>query len=133
MSATPPTIYPALTYRNASAALDFLTRAFGFQKMMEVPGEAGNVQHAEMSFGFGVIMLGTAKEDQGGQSPAALPAATQSLYIYVEDIDAHYERAKGAGAEIVRELRDTEYGSREYSALDLEGHPWSFGTYHPVP
>lgn len=117
-----PNIFPALRYRGTRAAVQWLAGAFGFERRLVVPGSDGAVVHAEMGFGPGVIMLG----------PAGDAGATKGeIYVYVEDPDAHYERAKAAGAEIVAELAQTGYGSREYSARDPEGHTWSFGTYLP--
>jgi uncharacterized glyoxalase superfamily protein PhnB len=127
-----PTIYPALLYRDPRAALVWLEKAFGFKKITEVAAPDGGIIHAEMSFGNGVIMLGTAQNERGWKSPLDLSGVNQTIYVYVADPDAHYERAKAARAEITYELKDTDYGSREYSALDLEGHFWSFGTYHPM-
>lgn len=128
---TAPTVYPALSYRNAPAAIEWLKDAFGMKEMMVVPGENGTVMHAEMSIGEGVIMLGSAKAEMGWKSPLDLPAVNQSVYVVVDDPDGHYARAKSAGAEITRELETTDYGSRGYSAKDIEGHHWSFGTYQP--
>ena len=86
--------------------------------------------HAELSFGTGLLMVGTGS----GPDPARdWRSAPQSVYVAVEDPDAHCERARAAGAEITRALEDMEYGSREYSARDLEGHGWHFGTYRPAP
>jgi uncharacterized glyoxalase superfamily protein PhnB len=129
----PPKIYPCLAYRDPAAAVEFLARVFGFQKLLAVPGENGGIAHAEMSFGPEVIMLGSAKPENGWLSPRDLPALHQTVCMYVTDVAAHYEQARAAGAEITRELRDTDYGSREYSAKDLEGHEWHFGTYRPTP
>jgi uncharacterized glyoxalase superfamily protein PhnB len=126
-----PVFYPALAYRNAPAAIRWLEKAFGFKTLMEVPGENNTIVHAEMSFGAGVIMLGSEKPHLGWSSPLGLPAVHQSIYVVVDDPDAHYARAKAAGADIVREPQNTDYGSREYGAKDLEGHHWSFGTYAP--
>jgi uncharacterized glyoxalase superfamily protein PhnB len=125
-----PTIFPALRYNDAPAAIDWLGRAFGFARHMVVPGPEGTVAHAQLTFGSGMIMLGSARPPD-----AANPWTTerQGLYVHVEDVDAHYARAKAAGAEIVMALRSTEYGSREYSARDLDGHLWSFGSYLPDP
>ena len=128
-----PTIYPFLRYDDAPAALEWLERAFGFRKTMEVPGANGTVAHAEMSFGTGMIMLGSTRVATSVREPADALAARRGIYVAVDDADAHYERARAAGAEITRELEDTEYGSREYSARDLEGYHWSFGTYRPAP
>ena len=125
-----PTFYPILTYRDAQAAIDWLQEAFGFEQLFATPGPDGAIAHAELSYGTGVIMLGT------GQGPAANSdwrSAPQSVYVAIEDADAHCANARTAGAEIVREPEDMEYGSREYSARDLEGHYWHFGTYRPAP
>ncbi len=121
-----------MRYQNAPAAIEWLANAFGFEKQMVVPGPNGAIAHAQMRFGNGVIMLGTVKDDGlGMKSPRDLRGVNQGVYFYLEGVDAHYERAKAAGAQIVRELKDTDYGSREYTARDLEGHLWSFGTYRP--
>jgi uncharacterized glyoxalase superfamily protein PhnB len=124
---TRPNIFPALRYRNGSAAIDWLGKAFGFEKHFVVPGEAGGIAHAQLRLGAGMIMLGSGKHEPG--SP--WDTVPQGVYVHVADVDAHYARAKAAEVEIVRELADTEYGSREYSARDPEGHLWSFGTYDP--
>ena len=123
-----PNIFPALRYRNGAAAVDWLGRAFGFEKHMVVPGVEGNVAHAEMKLGSGMIMVGSGKHD-GPDDPWG--TVQQGVYVQVDDVDAHYARARAAGAEIVRPLQDTDYGSREYSVRDPEGHLWSFGTYLP--
>ena len=129
-----PNIFPFLRYQDAPAALEWLVSAFGFEKQMVVPGPDGTIAHAQMRLGPGVIMLGSAKDDAlGMKRPRDLAGVNQGVYVYVETVDAHYERAKAAGSEIVLELKDTDYGSREYSARDLEGHLWSFGTYYPEP
>jgi uncharacterized glyoxalase superfamily protein PhnB len=122
-------IFPALRYENGPAAVDFLGKAFGFEKQMVVPGPNGTIAHAQLKIGPGVIMLGSAG-DETGTNPWA--TTKQGVYVYVADVDAHYRRAKAAGAEIVRDIADTEYGSREYSVRDPEGHLWSFGTYRPA-
>ena len=127
-----PTIFPALRYRDPAAALDFLTNAFGFEEVSVHRSEDGAIQHAELRLGAGMIMLGPQRGDDwmGGKPPDAL-ASTLSVYAVVADPDAHHARARGAGAEVVRELTDEDYGSREYSARDPEGNLWSFGTYDP--
>lgn len=127
-----PNIFPALRYRDANAAIEWLERVFGFAEKAVHRGEDGKVQHAELQLGAGLIMLGQYSDEgwMGGNTPDAL-ASTMSIYIVVADPDAHYERARAAGAEIVREPTDQDYGSREYSARDPEGNLWSFGTYDP--
>jgi uncharacterized glyoxalase superfamily protein PhnB len=127
------TIYPALSYEDPKGAITFLNRAFGFEELMVVPGEeAGSIRHAEMSLGGAVIMLGSSRPEMGWVTPKDLPAVAQTLYVAIDDLDAHYAQAKAAGAEITRDLNDTDYGSREYGAKDPEGHQWSFGTYRPA-
>ncbi len=131
-----PTIYPDLVYRDPRAALVWLERAFGFQKVMEVPTSDGGILHAEMRFGTGMIILDAAQEQDNLHSPQDLPEANQPLtaftFVYVADPDAHYARAKAAGAHIISELTNTAYGARGYAARDLEGHLWGFSTYRPM-
>lgn len=115
-----PNIFPFMRFADPDAAFEWLSRAFGFAERVVYRSEEGAVQHAEISLGPGIVMFGPGDPAEGG------------VYVTVEDADAHYERAKAAGAEILRELEDTDYGSREYTARDLEGHVWSFGTYRPV-
>jgi uncharacterized glyoxalase superfamily protein PhnB len=115
-----PRIYPFLRFADADAALEWLSRAFGFGQRAVDRNDEGAIHHAEISLGPGIVMFG-----QGD-------AASQGVYVAVDDADAHYRRARAAGAEIVREIEDTPYGSREYTACDLEGHVWHFGTYRPT-
>jgi uncharacterized glyoxalase superfamily protein PhnB len=132
---TVSTVIPAMRYRDANAAIEWLCKAFGFEKHLVVPGENGTVAHAQLSFGNGMIMLGSAREDEFGQwvKPPRETGGigTQNVYIIVENADAHYVRAKAAGAEIVMEVEDQDYGGRLYACRDPEGHLWSFGTYDP--
>jgi uncharacterized glyoxalase superfamily protein PhnB len=126
-------IFPFMRYDDAPAAIEWLVRAFGFEKQMVVPGPDGTIAHAQLSLGPGLIMLGSSKDDELQMgSPRKLGAVNQGIYVYLDDVKGHYERATAAGAEIVRDLGDTEYGSREYVARDPEGHLWSFGTYNPL-
>jgi uncharacterized glyoxalase superfamily protein PhnB len=128
MSDERPNIFPSFKYSDAHAAIDWLERAFGFSRLAVHPGPAGTVAHAELRLGAGTIMLGSL----GAPDPANPWAAEKrGVYVHVTDVDAHYQRALAAGAEIVRELAETPYGSREYSARDVEGNLWSFGTYAP--
>jgi uncharacterized glyoxalase superfamily protein PhnB len=128
VSTAKPNIFPALKYSDGPAALKWLSRAFGFHEHVSYPAADGTIAHAQMTLGNGMIMLGSS-----GRPDPENPWSTerQGIYVCVDDIDGHYARAKSAGAEIVRALTDTEYGSREYSACDPEGHLWSFGTYKP--
>jgi uncharacterized glyoxalase superfamily protein PhnB len=124
MTDTTPNIFPVLRYRDARAAIEWLVNAFGFERLMVMEGPDGTIGHAELKLGPGVIMIGS--ERDGGQGQAG----QGSLYVAIDDVDAHHERAKAAGAE-VGALRDEDYGSREYTVSDLEGNVWSFGTYRP--
>lgn len=124
----------ALRYRNATAAIDWLCNAFGFARKMVVPGEGGSIAHAELTLGNGMIMLGDAETEYGWLVQAPQPPTrvnTQGTYVVVVDVDGHYARAKAAGAEIVLDLKTQDYGGRDYTCRDLEGHVWTFGTYDP--
>jgi uncharacterized glyoxalase superfamily protein PhnB len=132
VTATRSTIIPALRYQEADAGLQFLTDAFGAQPVEVHRDDAGVIRHAVVGLGGGLVMVGqAAAEGWLGGEPARPLASTVSLYVVVEDPDAHHERAVAAGANVVRPLEDTEYGSREYSVRDVEGNLWSFGTYDP--
>lgn len=125
-------IFVALRYRDASAALGWLKKAFGFEERSVYRDDAGGIGHAELTIGGGILMLSPHRDDGwlGGHAPDPL-AAPMSIYVIVDDPDEHYRRAKTEGATIVAELTDMDYGSREYSARDPEGNLWSFGTYNP--
>jgi uncharacterized glyoxalase superfamily protein PhnB len=123
------TIYPVLRYQDARAAIDFLVRAFGLSQHFIVDGSGDSVAHAQLRYGANLIMVGSGGEDSGG----ALTRGPAWNYLVVDDPDDHYRQAVEAGAEIVMELQDQDYGSREYTARDPEGNLWSFGTYQPDP
>ncbi len=124
-------IYPALTYDDAAGAIDWLCRVFGFEKRLVVPGPNGTIVHSELSFGPGVVMVSSPKPDQNRVGPRSCSGTSFALSVRVDDPDAHFERARRAGARILRELRDEEHGSRGYSVADPEGNSWYFGTYRP--
>ncbi len=128
-----PRIYPSLTYADAPAAIDFLCRAFGFERRLVVPGPGGTVLHSELSLGPEVVvMVSSPKPEQRRLAPADLgPGTAHALSLWVPDPDAHHARAVAAGARILRDLQDEEYGGRGYMAADPEGHPWYFGSYRP--
>ena len=132
---TKATVIPCLRYRDAQAAIEWLCRAFGFEKHLVVPGEGGTIAHAELSFGNGMIMLGSVKEsefDRLMKQPDEIGGAeTQTAYVIVSDADALYARAKAAGAKIVLDIKDEDYGGRGFSCRDLEGRLWNFRTYDP--
>jgi uncharacterized glyoxalase superfamily protein PhnB len=129
------TIIPGLRYRNAQAAIDWLCSAFGFEKHV-VYADGDIVHHAQLVFGNGMIMLGSADNESAWGKRIVQPdeiggRETQCACLIVADADAHYARAKAAGAVIVDELEEKEYGGKGYSCRDPEGHLWWFGTYDP--
>jgi uncharacterized glyoxalase superfamily protein PhnB len=119
------TIIPTFRYDDARGAIAFLRDAFGFQEHA-VYEDGDTIVHAELKLGDAYIMLGAARE-----ANADLVSGPSTTYVVVDDPDAHHARAVAAGAEIVRELTDQDYGSREYAAKDPGGNVWSFGTYLP--
>jgi uncharacterized glyoxalase superfamily protein PhnB len=129
------TIIPGMLYRNAPAAIEWLCKVFGFDKQLVVPGPNGTIAHAQLTFGNGMIMLGSGHDNEYGRlikQPDEIGGAeTQAAYVIVPDADVHYARAKAAGAEIVIDIKDEGYGGRGYTCRDLEGHIWNFGTYNP--
>lgn len=121
-------IYPVLKYADAHAAIDFLERAFGFERLQVHEGESGVVVHAELRFGEVVVMLSSA----GAGDPAYDQGLGRTtIYVVVDEVDSLHERARDAGAEIFLAPTDQDYGSRDFSARDPEGNIWSFGTYRP--
>ena len=122
-------IFPVLKYDDARAAIEFLEAAFGFERHAVYDGEDAGVAHAELRLGDEYVMLGSTSE---GDDRFSQGAGRYSLYVVVDDPDAHLARAKEAGASIERELTDQDYGSRDYTARDPEGNLWSFGTYRPA-
>ncbi|MFG2077864.1 Uncharacterized conserved protein PhnB, glyoxalase superfamily [Nonomuraea maritima] len=113
------TVYALARYHDCQAALDFLTAAFGFGVQETSKDDQGAVNHAELLVGDDMIMIG--RGTPGGPG----------IYVAVDDVDAHHDRAKAAGAVITMELTDQPYGSREYACKDPQGNPWFFGTYRP--
>jgi len=134
---TKATVIPSLRYRNAPAAIEWLCSVFGFEKHAVYPNPDGTIAHAQLSFGNGMIMLGSVsrKDSEWGlliKQPDEIDGAeTQSAYLIVSDADAVYANAKAAGAEILLDIKDEDYGGRGFTCRDLEGHIWNFGTYDP--
>lgn len=129
------TVIPSLRYRNALAMIDWLCKAFGFEKHA-VYADGDIVQHAQLTFGNGMIMLGSVDNASEWGKRIAQPdeiggRETQACYVIVADCAAHYARAKAAGAEIVDALETRDYGGSGYSCRDPEGRLWSFGDYDP--
>ena len=120
-------IYVSLRYRDAPAAIDFLCDAFGFERHV-VHEDEGIVHHAELRLGDSMVMLASERDDAEQPNRAGLGWT----YVGTENADALFERAKAAGAEVLREPFDTDYGSRDFGVRDPEGNVWNFGTYDPV-
>lgn len=128
-------VIPTLRYRDGNEAVEWLCNTFGFEKNLMVPDANGAIAHAQLTYANGMIMLGSAQNNAFSKlvkSPAESGGiGSQSVYIVVSAIDAHYANAVKAGAEIVIALKDEDYGGRVYSGRDLEGHIWNFGSYDP--
>lgn len=132
----PSSVIPTFRYADAPAAIAFLVDAFGFEVAMEVR-DGDLVEHAQLTLGDGMVMLGSLRRgsdrafDELVTTVAAAGRPTSTPYVVVEDVRAHAERARAAGAEIVMEPREEDYGGASYSARDPEGNLWSFGSYDP--
>jgi uncharacterized glyoxalase superfamily protein PhnB len=138
-NAAKPNVYPTLGYRDAPAAIDWLCEAFGFETLMVHPGEGDrDIAHAELSLPPGVVMVGSLAAGAAsaapaqGEGPLDFAQVPFSIYVAIDDVDAHCARARAAGAVVESEPADTFYDSREYICRDLEGNVWTFGTYRPA-
>jgi uncharacterized glyoxalase superfamily protein PhnB len=139
-NATGSPIIPSLRYRDALAAIDWLIRAFGFKKQAVYLGPDNTVQHAQLTFGNSMIMLGSVPKPGDDSNPFSKLMVqpdevgmreTKGVYLIVADADALYAMAKAAKAEIVVDISDKPYGGRGFTCRDLEGHLWSLGSYDP--
>jgi uncharacterized glyoxalase superfamily protein PhnB len=134
--ATPaPQVWPTLRAHDARALIRFLVDAFGFEETV-VYGDGDRVDHAQLSWPpGGGIMLGSVRDDGADAQGEATPTRPGMFgaYVVTDDVDAVYQRAKAAGAEIITEPHDTDYGSHDFAARDPEGNRWSFGTYRGEP
>jgi len=131
----PPQVWPTLRANDARALIKFLVEAFGFEETA-VYGEGDRVDHAQLAWPpGGGIMLGSAGRDPASQDDWALRPGSFGCYVVTDEPDKLFARATAAGAKVLRELNDTDYGSRDFAVLDPEGNRWSFGTYRgePVP
>jgi uncharacterized glyoxalase superfamily protein PhnB len=116
-------LLPHIVYQNVPEAIAWLTRVFGFCEHYRY----GEPNAAQMYLGKAYIMIRGGR--QGEAVPAQIGAGTQSLTVFVEDVDAHYRHAKSEGAKIVEDLHETEYGERQYGVEDLDGHHWLFSRH----
>lgn len=132
---TRATVIPGLRYRDAPAAIEWLCEVLGLEKQLVVANDDGTIAHAQLAFGNGMIMLGSAIESEYGRllkQPDEIGGyETQAPYLVVRDADAVYRRARAAGARIVMDIKDEDYGGRGFSFQDPEGHLWNVGTYDP--
>jgi uncharacterized glyoxalase superfamily protein PhnB len=117
---------PHIFYQDVGAAVYWLTRVFGFREHFRY-GDPSAPQGAQIHLGDAWVMLGTTRS--GRASPAQIGAQTQFVTVFVDDVDAHHQRTKAAGARIIEDLNETMYGERQYAAEDLEGHHWMFATH----
>jgi uncharacterized glyoxalase superfamily protein PhnB len=129
------TIIPCLRYRDAHAAIEWLCKAFGFQKHAVYENEDGGVEHAQLTFGSGMVMLGEVRDNDFGRHIAQPDEIggreTQCACVTVSNCKSHYQQAKAAGALIVDDYAEKDYGGAGYSCHDPEGHLWYFGSYDP--
>jgi uncharacterized glyoxalase superfamily protein PhnB len=128
------TIIPALRYRDAPRMIDWLCEVFEFARHAVYEDGQGGIAHAQLTLGHGMVMLGSARDDEFGRhqsTPSALGGTTQSPYVVLPDADKVYARARAAGAEIVIDIKDESYGGRGFACRDPEGHLWNVGTYDP--
>ena len=130
------TVIPGLRYRDAHKAIDWLVRALGFAKQAVFDGPDGTVAHAQLTFGNGMIMLGSASNSGSMAQFTVQPdeigmRETKSTYLIVSDAAAVHASAKAAGAEMVQELTEMPYGGKAFTCRDPEGHIWSIGEYDP--
>jgi uncharacterized glyoxalase superfamily protein PhnB len=131
------TVIPLIAYEDAAAAIDWLVTAFGFEEKLRYTRDDGTVTHAELELGGGVVMLATPTHEyvsprrhrehcEDARKSADNPFVVDGVLVYVDDVDAHFARAKEAGATILSELVDVEVGVRQYRVEDPEGHRWMF-------
>jgi uncharacterized glyoxalase superfamily protein PhnB len=136
----PQTITPMLSYEDVAAAAAWLVEAFGFREELRFEERDGRVSHVELRLGDGAVMLGNPSPHY--QSPkthrerceaaarwSETPFVVDGVHVYVDDVEAHFERARAAGAQILSEVEDTPFGDRHYRVEDLEGHRWMFAEH----
>ncbi|WP_055483340.1 VOC family protein [Sphaerimonospora mesophila] len=129
MRGAAPSVIPTLRYQDPAKAISWLCEAFGLTEAFVARTDDGSVAHAQLTYGTGMVMLGPASDGEDGR--LAVPHGPAWIYVVVDDVDAHHERAVAAGAEIIQEPREEDYGGKGYAARDFEGNVWSFGGYRP--
>lgn len=125
-----PRITPHLFYDDVAAAIDWLVKAFGFKVRLRMTDKDGGVVHGDLEMAESLVMVGLASEGAGRTSPQAIGGkVSQRLYVFVDDVDAHYARALSAGAKVMGTPKEQFYGDRVYEVEDLEGHRWKFAQH----
>ena len=124
-----PRVIPYLSVEGASAAIDFYTRVFGARERMRLPAPDGKIGHAELEIGDSLIMLADVFPDMGGQTPQELGGTPVTVMVYLENVDAVFDRAIAAGATVEREVQDQFYGDRAGQFVDPFGHKWIVATH----
>lgn len=129
-------VIPGLRYRDANRMIDWLCEVFGFEKQAVFAGPGGEVMHAQLTLGGGMIMVGSVRNEPAAAVILKQPdevggAETQAPYLQIADIESAYGRAKGAGARILVDLERKEYGGSAFACADPEGHVWHVGTFDP--
>jgi uncharacterized glyoxalase superfamily protein PhnB len=127
---------PTLVYKDPNTAFEFLKNALGFQEHSVYRDDQNIIQHSELKLGEAMIMIGLFRPESEfgkmiGTPREANGLNTQTAYFIIDDVDSHYQIAKDAGAQMVMELKDEDYGGRGYSCKDPEGYIWNFGSYNP--
>jgi uncharacterized glyoxalase superfamily protein PhnB len=136
MTAATPNVIACFRYKDAAAAIDWLCKAFGFERHMVVPDDKGGITHAELKLSGGMIMLGSARDDEFGQMlkppiEGKSSVVTNSIYVVVNDVDGHFRRAESAGATVITPPTAQDFGGSNYTCRDPEGYVWTFGDYDP--
>jgi uncharacterized glyoxalase superfamily protein PhnB len=137
---TLPSIVPMLSYEDPGRAADWLVQAFGFREELRYEERSGRVSHVELRLGDGVVMLGNPSPHYQGPKRhresceaaarwSETPFVVDGVHVYVDEVDAHFERARAAGARTLSEVEDTPFGDRHYRVEDLEGHRWMFAQH----
>lgn len=124
-------------YKDAPVAIEWLCKAFGFERHRVVPDDKGGIAHAELTFGGGMIMLGSARDDEFGHLLKApiegnSSVVTNSVYVVVPDVEGHFRRAESAGATVIIPPTPQDFGGSNYTCRDPEGYVWTFGDYDPT-
>jgi len=127
------TIIPTLRYRDAQGAIEYLQNVLGFEAVMVVEGDGGVIEHAQLTHGTGMVMLSSVGDSEFEKAieDGGDPTGRGAIYIVIDDVDGHADKARSFGANIVVEPEDQDYGGSAYTLKDHEGNVWSFGSYDP--